>query len=121
MSNPFEAALEQADNVIFDTFSNASIKCGDVTCRGILDFPLSVKKLKNDAGEIADCDYKLSVASSDVKSAGITKRSTLEITMGDGTELSLYVLHKPEDDGDGMSEMQLGVQSGSTGRPNIQY
>lgn len=119
--NPFESALKKADDVIFATFGNASIKCHDVTYRGILDFPLSVKKLKKDAGEIADCDFKLCMRTDEVKQAQITKRSPLDITLDSGEQLNLYVLNRPEHDGDGLSEMQLGVSNGSSGRIDIQY
>lgn len=121
MISSFEEALAEADEVIMDTFGNASIALNGDTYRGILDYPLSVKKLKRDTGEIADCDFTLSMKTPDVKKAQITKRTKLDITMSDGEVLNLYVIARPEHDGDGMSEMKLGVQSGSSGRIDIQY
>ncbi|WP_341852008.1 head-tail joining protein [Vibrio vulnificus] len=116
----FESALNEADNIIFDTFSNVTVAIAgqEEPVPGIFDNPAAISSLTG-GGQVSDVDNELFVQTH--KAAGVSRRTVVTLRFSDGSE-KVYQVINPEPDGSGLTKLTLGEFNGDKStKPSIRY
>lgn len=120
MGFDFDEALNQADNIIFDTLADVTVKVEgrQGTVPGIFDNPSAISSLTG-GGQISDRDNELFIQSHNAN--GIERRTIVTLKFPDGSDKT-YQVKNPEPDGSGITKLTLGEFNGDkSSKPSIQY
>ena len=120
MGFDFESALNEADDIIFETFANVSVSIEgrDDAVPGIFDNPSAISALTG-GGQISDRDNELFLQSHNA--AGIARRTVVTLTFSDGSDKT-YQVKNPDPDGSGITKLTLGEFNGDkSSKPSIRY
>lgn len=120
MGFDFDAALNEADNIIFETFANVTVTVEgrEEPVPGIFDNPAAISSLTG-GGQVSDRDNELFIQSHNA--TGISRRTLVTLKFSDGTDKT-YQVKNPEPDGSGLTKLPLGEFNGDKStKPSIRY